>query len=111
MHVKRLPSDVIIVVMQYLTARDLAALSETCISMHELVSTTSNGGYKHANAASPSMEQVNESGWGLHARLNNPSSSFSLLKSFVAWTPYAQVRCVNLELVFRRTIADRSVFT
>lgn len=43
MHVKRLPSDVILVIMQYLSARDLAALSEACMSMYELVSTASNG--------------------------------------------------------------------
>ena len=39
MHVKQLPSDVILVVMQYLTAYDLAALSQTCIYMYDLVGT------------------------------------------------------------------------
>lgn len=40
MDVKQLPSDVFIVIMQYLTARDLAALSQTCTSMYGLVSIT-----------------------------------------------------------------------
>ena len=39
MDVKQLPSDVILVVMQYLTAYDLAALSQTCIYMYDLVGT------------------------------------------------------------------------
>ncbi|KZT73929.1 hypothetical protein DAEQUDRAFT_721422 [Daedalea quercina L-15889] len=78
MHVKRLPSDVIIVIMQYLAARDLAALSETCTYIYDL---------------------VNEFGWSLHARQNSPRS-FSLSKSLMTWAPYAQVRY--------HTITDRN---
>ncbi|TFY59290.1 hypothetical protein EVJ58_g5869 [Rhodofomes roseus] len=78
MHVKRLPSDVIIVIMQYLSARDLAALSETCTYAHSLVS---------------------EFGWSLLARQTSPSSC-SLSKSLMTWPPNAQVRY--------HTITDRN---
>ncbi|KAH9936173.1 uncharacterized protein B0H18DRAFT_950553 [Fomitopsis serialis] len=86
MHVKRLPSDVIVVIMQYLSARDLAALSETCTSVYDLVS---------------------EFGWSLHARQNSPPS-FSLSKSLMSWAPYAQVRKYDLFVCIHRSKAGNA---
>ncbi|EMD39550.1 hypothetical protein CERSUDRAFT_45899 [Gelatoporia subvermispora B] len=65
-----LPTDVLVIILRYLSARDLAALSCVSSSMHML---------------------VKEFGWKIHLRLN-PRPSHSLCKAFESWDAHAQVR-------------------
>ncbi|KDQ62482.1 hypothetical protein JAAARDRAFT_30380 [Jaapia argillacea MUCL 33604] len=73
-----LPSDVFVIILQYLTVKDLAILSRTCKAHHLL---------------------VNEFGWRDYLRTNS-RPSHSLAKACSRWNPYAQVRY--------QTLADRA---
>ncbi|OCH84909.1 hypothetical protein OBBRIDRAFT_763676 [Obba rivulosa] len=70
LHFHDLPTDVFVIVLQYLSVSDLAALSCVCSSLHAL---------------------VKEFGWKIHLRLH-PRPSHSLRKSFASWNAYEQVR-------------------
>ncbi|OBZ71361.1 hypothetical protein A0H81_08740 [Grifola frondosa] len=69
MHIRVLPSDIHIIILQHLSVRDLAALAQVCTYLHAL---------------------VDEFGWKTHLRLNS-RPSYSLSKSFMTWSPRAQV--------------------
>ncbi|KAI0917356.1 hypothetical protein AcW1_007435 [Taiwanofungus camphoratus] len=69
-HFTVLPSDVIIIIMQHLSARDLAAMAQSCKLLHSL---------------------VDEFGWKIQLRLNT-RPSYSLHKSFLSWNAHARVR-------------------
>ncbi|TFK52600.1 hypothetical protein OE88DRAFT_1807484 [Heliocybe sulcata] len=73
-----LPSDILVVVMQYLRVQDLAVLSRTSKALHAIVS---------------------EFGWTDHLRLN-PRRCLSLSKALDIWDPRKQVRY--------HTLADRA---
>ncbi|KZT11895.1 uncharacterized protein LAESUDRAFT_641604 [Laetiporus sulphureus 93-53] len=70
MDFRTLPGDVVILIMQYLSARDLAAITQTCRFLHDL---------------------VNGHGWRAHARYN-VRPSHSLRKALSIWDPYSQVK-------------------
>ncbi|KZP33475.1 hypothetical protein FIBSPDRAFT_943278 [Athelia psychrophila] len=70
MSITTLPTDVLILVLQNLPSRELAALSETCWFLHSLVL---------------------EFGWPIYLRLN-PRPSYSLSAERVHWDACTQVR-------------------
>lgn len=82
-----MPEDVLIMVMQYLSVRDLAVLARCCRVMHDLVSFWI---YNHRSSWLTSR-QVEEFGWKNFVRLN-PRPSFSISQSFEAWSARGQAK-------------------
>lgn len=70
MNIQSLPSDVLIILMNYFSTRDLAALSGTCRFLYTL---------------------VEEYGWKGYLRVNS-RPSYSLHHSFSHWKEHSQVR-------------------
>ncbi|TCD70914.1 hypothetical protein EIP91_001223 [Steccherinum ochraceum] len=70
MHLLSVPDDVMIIVMRHLSVKELASLSKTCHSLHNL---------------------VEEFGWRVYLSLH-PLPSRSFAKSTPSWAPRAHVR-------------------
>lgn len=66
-----IPSDIILIIVKYLSAQDIAALAQTSKVLHSL---------------------VKEYGWSIHVRCTSWPLSWSLQKSFAVWDAYSIVR-------------------